>query len=243
MKNKWKSWYTKAQTTDSVQNILLFLYWSNFFNSIKERQNILKWICCLCLYIHFSTYFSSSCQIYQNPSFLSPSLSLSLYIYICVCVCVCVFVCDTFLWKYICIYIYIWGWLEGFLFNSDYNLTKLSAKKGSIWYHFLSLWYESTWDWILVTQSIDKHSNHNTNWPVIYIYIYIVGVFMAYELTCWMASLNFSCAITFTFRLISLAKVWIHSALPLLWVKWYHYSFYTHAHTYTHIYMYIYIYI
>ena len=33
-----------------------------------------------------------------------------------------------------------------------------SAKQGSIKYHFLSLWYDSTWDWTLVFQTIGKHS-------------------------------------------------------------------------------------
>ena len=34
-----------------------------------------------------------------------------------------------------------------------------SAKQGSIKYHFLSLWYDSTWDWTPVSQTIGKHSN------------------------------------------------------------------------------------
>ena len=44
----------------------------------------------------------------------------------------------------------------------------LSVKQGSIKYHFLSLWYDSTWDWRPVFRVIGEHSDH-----YIYIYIYI----------------------------------------------------------------------
>ena len=30
-------------------------------------------------------------------------------------------------------------------------------------YLFLSLWYDSTWDWTLVSQTIGEHSNHYAN--------------------------------------------------------------------------------
>ena len=33
----------------------------------------------------------------------------------------------------------------------------LSVKQGGIKYHFLSLWYVSTWDWTLVSQTLGKH--------------------------------------------------------------------------------------
>ena len=36
----------------------------------------------------------------------------------------------------------------------------LSVKQDSIKYHFLSLWYDSTWDWTKVSQAIGEHSNH-----------------------------------------------------------------------------------
>ena len=39
----------------------------------------------------------------------------------------------------------------------------LSVKQGSIKYHFLSLWYDSTWDWTLVSQATGEHSNHLAN--------------------------------------------------------------------------------
>ena len=39
----------------------------------------------------------------------------------------------------------------------------LSVKQGGTKYHFLSLWYDSTWDWTQVSQGTDKHSNHYAN--------------------------------------------------------------------------------
>ena len=39
----------------------------------------------------------------------------------------------------------------------------LSVKQGSIKYHFLSLWYDSTWDWTLVSRAIGELSNHLVN--------------------------------------------------------------------------------
>ena len=35
----------------------------------------------------------------------------------------------------------------------------LSVKQGGIKYHFLSLWYDSTWDWTQVSRAIGEHSN------------------------------------------------------------------------------------
>ena len=32
----------------------------------------------------------------------------------------------------------------------------LSAKQGGIKYHFLILWYDSTWDWIPVSRAIGE---------------------------------------------------------------------------------------
>ena len=42
-------------------------------------------------------------------------------------------------------------------------LIMLSVKQGHIKHHFLSLWYDSMWDWILVSWTIGKHSNHFAN--------------------------------------------------------------------------------
>ena len=39
----------------------------------------------------------------------------------------------------------------------------LSVKQGGIKYHFLSLWYDSTWDWTQVSRVIGKHSNYDGN--------------------------------------------------------------------------------
>ena len=35
----------------------------------------------------------------------------------------------------------------------------LSVKQGGIKYHFLSLWYDLTWDWTQVSRTIGEHSN------------------------------------------------------------------------------------
>ena len=34
-----------------------------------------------------------------------------------------------------------------------------SVKQGGIKYHFLSFWYDSTWDWTQVSWAIGEHSN------------------------------------------------------------------------------------
>ena len=39
----------------------------------------------------------------------------------------------------------------------------LSVKQGGIKYHFLSLWYDSTWDWTQVSRAIGEHSNPEAN--------------------------------------------------------------------------------
>ena len=39
----------------------------------------------------------------------------------------------------------------------------LIVKQGSIKYHFLCLWYDSTWDGIQVSPAIGEHSNHYAN--------------------------------------------------------------------------------
>ena len=70
------------------------------------------------------------------------------------------------------------GWPEDSLFNSYYTevlgegatlfpgllhftldlyLIMLSVKQGNIKYHFLSFWYNSTWDWTPVYQTIGEH--------------------------------------------------------------------------------------
>ena len=44
--------------------------------------------------------------------------------------------------------------------NLDPYLLMLSVKQGSIKYHFLSLWYDSTRDWIQVSRAIGEHFTH-----------------------------------------------------------------------------------
>ena len=34
----------------------------------------------------------------------------------------------------------------------------LSVKQRGVKYHFLSLWYDLTWDWTPISQTIGKHS-------------------------------------------------------------------------------------
>ena len=45
-------------------------------------------------------------------------------------------------------------------FTLDPYLIMLSAKQGGIKYHFLSLWYDSTWDWTQVSRAIGEHSKY-----------------------------------------------------------------------------------
>ena len=45
-------------------------------------------------------------------------------------------------------------------FTFDPYLIMLSVKQGGIKYHFLSLWYDSTWDWNQVSRAIGEHSNN-----------------------------------------------------------------------------------
>ena len=44
-------------------------------------------------------------------------------------------------------------------FTLDPYLIMLSVKQGGIKYHFLSLWYDATWDWTHVSRAIGEHSN------------------------------------------------------------------------------------
>ena len=48
----------------------------------------------------------------------------------------------------------------------------MSVKQGGIKYHFLSLWYDATWDWTLVSQAIGAHSTHKANEPVLIKYYF-----------------------------------------------------------------------
>ena len=46
-----------------------------------------------------------------------------------------------------------------------------SFKQRGIKFHFVSLWYDSTWDWTPVFLTIGKHSTHETNGPTIVVII------------------------------------------------------------------------
>ena len=46
-------------------------------------------------------------------------------------------------------------------FTLDPYLIMLSVKQGGIKYHFLSLWYDLTYDWTQVSRAISKHTNHS----------------------------------------------------------------------------------
>ena len=50
---------------------------------------------------------------------------------------------------------YSFPWLLHF--TLDPYLIMLSVKQGGIKYHFLSLWYDSTWDWTQVSRAIGEH--------------------------------------------------------------------------------------
>ena len=61
-------------------------------------------------------------------------------------------------------------------FTLDPYLIMLSVKQGGIKYHFLNLWYDSTWDWTQVSRVNGEHSH-------IYIYIYIY-IFNSWNIVC-----------------------------------------------------------
>ena len=48
-------------------------------------------------------------------------------------------------------------------FTLDTYLILLRVKQGGIKYHFLSLWYDVTWDWTHVSRTIGEHSTHLAN--------------------------------------------------------------------------------
>ncbi len=48
----------------------------------------------------------------------------------------------------------------------DTYLIMLRLNQGGIMYHFLSLLYDSIWDWTSVSQTIGEYSNHYDNGPL-----------------------------------------------------------------------------
>ena len=63
-------------------------------------------------------------------------------------------------------------------FTLDLYLIMLSVKQGGIKDQFLSLWYDSTWDWTLVSRAIGEHSNVITIIIIIIIVIIIIKKLM-----------------------------------------------------------------
>ena len=57
-------------------------------------------------------------------------------------------------------------------FTLDPYLIMLSVKQGGIKYHFLSLWYDSTWDWTQVSRALANTLTHRPIYINIYIYIF-----------------------------------------------------------------------
>ena len=47
----------------------------------------------------------------------------------------------------------------------------MGVKQDNINYHFLSLWYDSTWDWTQISRTIGEHSNHYTNYSKKIVYV------------------------------------------------------------------------
>ena len=62
---------------------------------------------------------------------------------------------------------YSFSWISPLSF--DPYLKILSVKQGGIKYHVLNLWYDSTWEWTLVSRTIGEHS---TPWANRLDYIY-----------------------------------------------------------------------
>ena len=127
---------------------------------------------CIYVYIYVYVYIYIYMYVYMY---------IYMYIYIYIYIYVYIYM---YIYIYICIYIYVGdhsrGWPEGPPFDSllhqgvgegatpflgllhftlDPYLILLSVKQGGIKYHFLSLWYDSTWDWTQVSRAIGEHSN------------------------------------------------------------------------------------
>ena len=100
-----------------------------------------------------------------------------IYLYICKSTLVEVNLKPPFL---IAIALRYWGWCYFFPLiipiTLDLYLLMLSIKQRGIKYHFLSLWYESTWDWTLVSWTSGEHSNDYANGLVHIYLIFFKGI-------------------------------------------------------------------
>ena len=63
-------------------------------------------------------------------------------------------------------------------FTLDPYLIMLSVKQRGIKYHFLSLWYDSTWDWTQVSRAIGQCPVYIYIYIYIYIYLYIYNIYI-----------------------------------------------------------------
>ena len=153
--------------------------------------------------------------------------------------------CETYFrhkkYMCVCVYIYIYScWptiVEGNLnvpFSKATTLDpffiKLSVKQGSIKYHFLSLWYDSTWDWTPVLQTIGEHFNNYSNGCVyIYIYIYIYMAITDTSTKCITIVHDNICGTKYNTIIIMVLLLWSYSGngtksnyivdtIPLLYV-------------------------
>ena len=100
-------------------------------------------------------------------------------------------------------------------FTLDPYLIILSVKQGGIKYHFLSLWYDSTWNWTPVSRATGEHSTH-----------YLPKIrcpwcngYRRRIWTRWHEFKSWTWLIAFHIALIPLGKVWIQLFSLQLWVN------------------------
>ena len=97
-------------------------------------------------------------EAFGSPSTTVSQLTTNIYIYIYILLVTLVEVDSKLLHRGIeeCATLFL-GLLH---FTLDPHLIVLSAKQGDIKYHFLNLWFDSTWDWTSVSQNIGEYSTH-----------------------------------------------------------------------------------
>ena len=74
---------------------------------------------------------------------------------------------------------YSFSWIASL--TLDPYLIMQIVKQGGTKYHFLSFWYNTTWDSTPVFQTIGEHCDHYANKKYIYIYIYILNTIYIYQ--------------------------------------------------------------
>ena len=101
-------------------------------------------------------------------------------------------------------------------FTLDLYLITLSVKQVTIKYHFLSLWYDSTWDWTPVSRTTGDHSDQ------IYKHKWRHLLCNSYPRRKWTRRHEFkpwTWLFVFHIVLIPLRKVWIQLFYLQLWIK------------------------